>query len=119
MSDWGDTGTIYKSGSGQLFSAGERSRVFWCSLLASGTTGKLRLRNGGETGNIYVQLDSPTYRTGGALVSELFDLGSVGLEFPDGCFVDFGVRTVVGGAGLDSGVTSATISARKEHISKI
>ena len=116
MSDWGEPGTIYKSGSGELFSAGNKSRIFWVSLLASGTTGVVKLRNNGKSGNIYVQLNAPAAVVKGALNGTEFDLG-VGVEFPDGCYVDFGAKTAVSG-GIASGVTSATIVGRKEHIVK-
>jgi len=117
MSDWGEPGTIYKSGSGELFSAGERSRVFWCSVLASGTTGIVKLRNGGVTGSIYVTLNSPAPVASGIQKGTEFDLGGAGVEFPDGCYVDLGVQAAVAG-GNPSGVISTTITARKEHVAK-
>lgn len=80
-------GTVRRTASGELLSAGDNVRVFSVHIVSiADTSGKVLLREGGASGTIKYEL---TGQAGTGFTDNIDD----GLLFTNGCYADLDVNT--------------------------
>lgn len=76
-----NSGTKQLTASGEVGAAGKPVRVFSFSVLSGGTAGTSTLKTGGASGTTLF-----TYTCSVVSTDNIFNLGTAGLLFPNGCY---------------------------------